>query len=158
MSHGGAGLGRFEWSMSTIGAGDGQLAVVVRNVGVGSGLCRGVDTASQLVLLLLFLRLKQSFIMQVRQGKQSFIMQVCWEKQYCSWNNHSQCRCVGRKCTAPETVIHNACVLGETVLLLKQSFTIQVSGETVIHNTGETGETIIHNTGESGETVLLLKQ
>ena len=57
VAHGGSSLGGFEGRVRAVGPGDGQLAVVVWDVGVGSWFGCGVHTTCQLVLLLLFLLL-----------------------------------------------------------------------------------------------------
>ena len=58
VTHGGAGLGGLEGGVGAVGPGDGQFAVVVWDVGVGSWFGCGVDATGQFVLLLFLLLLK----------------------------------------------------------------------------------------------------
>ena len=68
--HGGARLGGFEGCLGAVGAGDGQVAVVVRDVGIGARLGRRHYPARQRVLLLLLRHLqgRETGISDGRQG------------------------------------------------------------------------------------------
>ena len=59
VSHVSTSLLRFEWSMDAVGAGYWQVIVIVRDVGIGAGLCRRLVTTWQDILLFLLLHLNR---------------------------------------------------------------------------------------------------